>query len=159
MAPQVFRAAPGEWHCSRPSRAGPSGSAGCCGATAASAKARASDITGSGPLLLRRGRNIGGGDQMPLPAGRRQELAGLLLARAFARDPGGVAQGLQGGFAVEDAAHFSCRLPSDEGRRAQIVRKEHDFSSASAISYRISKVIFDRSVTLIKFGYFWYVVV
>ena len=47
-----------------------------------------------GPLLPRRARRIVGGDEMTLPAGRRQELAGLLLARAFARDPGGVASGL-----------------------------------------------------------------
>jgi hypothetical protein len=59
-----------------------------------------------GPLLPGRSRNVGGGDQMPLPAGRRQELAGLLLARAGARDPGGVAPGLQNGFGVEDLAHF-----------------------------------------------------
>ena len=42
---------------------------------------------------------------MPLPAGRRQELAGLLLARAGARDQGGVAPGLQDGFGVENLAH------------------------------------------------------
>jgi len=47
---------------------------------------------------------------MPGPAGRRQELAGLLLARAGARDPGGVAQGLQRGFAVEDRVHFGPRI-------------------------------------------------
>ena len=57
--------------------------------------------------LFRRRRGVGGGDQMPLPAGRRQELAGLLLACAFARDPGGVASGFQNGFSVEEHLHFS----------------------------------------------------
>lgn len=51
-----------------------------------------------GPLLRRR-RGVGGGDQMPLPVGRRQELAGLLLARAVLGDMGGVAPGLQDGIA------------------------------------------------------------
>jgi hypothetical protein len=59
-----------------------------------------------GPRLLRRSRGVGGGDQMPLPAGRRQELAGLFLARARLGDQGGVAQGLERGFAVEDRVHF-----------------------------------------------------
>ena len=38
---------------------------------------------------------------MPLPAGRRQELAGLLLARAVLRHLGGAARGLQRGFVID----------------------------------------------------------
>src|SRR5690606_15467312 len=49
-------------------------------------------VADSGPRLPRRG--VGGGDQAALPAGGREEPAGLLLARAVPGDPGGVAQGL-----------------------------------------------------------------
>src|SRR5690606_36854631 len=57
----------------------------------------------SGPLApgfwLRRG---GARDQSALPAGRRQELAGLLLARAVFGRLGGAAACLEDGFVVEE---------------------------------------------------------
>lgn len=63
---------------------------------------------------------------MPLPAGRRQELAGLLLARAFARDPGGVASGFEDGFSVEEGVH--CGLNSRDLMRRRERLSSHIFS-------------------------------
>jgi len=72
---------------------------------------------GEGSLgpLLRRGRGVGGGDQMPLPAGRRQELAGLLLAGAMLGHLGGAARGLQRGFVVDQ--HLVHRGPQSSRSR------------------------------------------
>ena len=84
---------------------------------------------GLGPLLPGRGRNVGGGDQMPLPAGRRQELAGLLLARAVLGDPGSVLERSFDQFRiVEDAEHrrsiaeisLCVPLPLGEGDRVRV---------------------------------------
>ena len=57
---------------------------------------------GSGAFAPGFGAGVGGGDQMPFLAGRRQEFAGLLLARAVFGHFGGPAQRLQRGFAVEE---------------------------------------------------------
>lgn len=56
----------------------------------------------SGPLALGFGLRRGSArDQTALPAGRRQELAGLLLARAVLGRLGGAPQSLQGGFVIK----------------------------------------------------------
>lgn len=66
---------------------------------------------------------------MPLPAGRRQELAGLLLARAVLGDPGGVLERSFDQFRiVEDAEHrrsiaeisLCVPLPPGEGDRVRV---------------------------------------